>query len=78
MSETMIERVANAVFGTLWPTQKWEGREDVCRAVCAAVAHSAIEAMKNPTYEMRKVCSFTIAEVEYPAMIDAALKEPTK
>lgn len=38
-------------------------------------ARAAIEAMRVPTLAMRKVCRFEVAEVDYPAMIDAALSE---
>jgi len=58
---TMIERVRLA----------WRAAE----AAGADPARAAIAAMREPTNAMRKVCSFETAEIEYPAMIDAALAE---
>lgn len=75
-----MERVARALdierFDDLPPGHgPGECQEcDYMRNEARRQARAAITAMREPTTEMRKVCSFETAEVEYPAMIDAALK----
>ena len=66
MSNEMIERVAKEI-------QKIYPLSSVGLSLTAAKI--AIEAMREPTAEMRKVCRFEFAEVDYPAMINAALKD---
>jgi hypothetical protein len=69
MSENeMVLRVEDAIRRAL------DARSGVI--MLGEVARAAIAAMREPTDEMRKVCSFETAEVEWPAMIDAALKSP--
>lgn len=77
---TKVEQVAEALLnihrkrngwlpaslGELLPEHRAEWLEE---------ARAAIEAMRVPTLAMRKVCRFEVAEVDYPAMIDAALSE---
>lgn len=88
-ADTMISRVARAICQEVghqpyenlieqatylerksrsdWPIiDKQEARQ---------VARAAIEAMREPTLAMRKVSSFKGAEIDWPAMIDAALAE---
>ena len=80
MSNEMIERVARVLvkvnfndpdkavdFGMTGFNFMWQ--------LYIKDAKAAIEAMREPTEEMRKVCRFEFAEVDYPAMIDAALKD---
>lgn len=81
MSE-MIERVAAALWAKHHPDLPFEMvmRLPNHTAFQFAVAHRAdvrfvIEQMRVPTLEMRKVCRFEFAEVDWPAMIDAALKD---
>lgn len=73
MSEiTMIERVARAILAKVpigYGMRKDEARE---------YARAAIEAMREPTLAMRKVCDFECAEVTWPKLIDAALSEGDK
>lgn len=83
MSE-MIERVAKAIYGgrkqyygAHFPEPlPWEDAGEPIRKIFRALARAAIEAMREPTFEMRRVSSFTAAEIDWPAMIDAALALP--
>jgi hypothetical protein len=80
----MVERVAKAIADRHYRRKPWFGAcskdERVAWLVneywCQFIndARYAIAAMREPTLEMRKVSSFEVCEVEYPAMIDAALK----
>lgn len=84
---TMVEKVARSIyekalaqrpltpFGmeTDWPA--WAELSDKDRNYALGEARAAINAMMEPTYAMRKVCDFETAEITYPAMIQAALKE---
>lgn len=81
MSE-MVERVARAMAhesDKRWigydQTEWWEHLNEFARERWRAYARAALAAMRSPTLAMRKVCSFETAEVEYPAMIDAALSQ---
>lgn len=78
----MIERVARAIMPDAWhETVRADGSKyftlvcwDEEQAKARRYARAAIWAMREPTLEMRKACSFETAEVEYPAMVDAALR----
>lgn len=85
---TMIERVANSIFDSIWPTQTWEMDESVCWAVATAASRSAVEAMREPTDGMigaaTKDTEYGALRYEVPneeisriftAMINAALEE---
>lgn len=82
----MIEKVARAIDKAGMEDAKRLGFENagMCfdevgseenRQLCLALAKAAIEAMREPSEGMRKACTFEIAELTYPNMIDAALKE---
>ncbi len=79
MSETMVERVARALFersiyhGYNDETKRSEWLRN--RSILMASARAAIEAMRTPNLAMRKACSFRAAEEDWPRMIDAALTE---
>lgn len=45
------------------------------KQVMLRVALTVLESMRAPTIEMRKVSTFSMAEIEYRAMIDAAILE---
>ena len=93
MAETMIERVARAVWedqgwhhytdiedASTRVNHKWEDLPEDEKAIAHCEARAAIEAMREPTQEMRGAVvkaeeppgGFTRG---YQAMIDAALKE---
>jgi hypothetical protein len=87
MSE-MVERVAAAMVEAMkefrvsapQATNYYVSVDDGLRHVTLdadvdmlALARAAIEAMREPTLEMRKACSFSEAERTWPTMIDAAL-----
>lgn len=63
---SMRERMATAA-ATAWANFKHETPD-----LWLAVADAVLAEMERPSIEMRKVCSFETAEVEYPAMIRAA------
>lgn len=87
IAESMVERLAREMAekeGWLWADDKqmldcggaglqYTSRE---RDTWRYRAKTAISAMRNPTYAMRKVSTFEAAEIEWPKMIDAALQEP--
>lgn len=90
MSENeMVERVAKAIATAGWRAPLDPVSEEWARGIDAyditnnsgrfmfdLMARAAIEAMREPTLAMRKVSSFRAAEVDWPAMIDAALSDP--
>lgn len=81
MSESMIERVARAIFSDRYPDEDW--KEYQKRDYCGH-ARAAIEAMREPTDAMvdsghSRPNDFqhgqtTVVEI-YEAMIDAVLSE---
>lgn len=81
MSE-MIEKVARAICaaGHFDPDSLLEGQLGYAGTgdrkfwtVFEPQARAAIEAMREPTLAMRKVCTFSQAEIVWPTMINAAL-----
>jgi hypothetical protein len=75
MASEMVERVKQAIKARR-AIAEWPHLSDSeIDQICEAQAKAAIEAMREPTNAMRKVCSFETAEIEYPAMIDEALAE---
>jgi len=42
----------------------------------APMVRTVLEAIRDPALDMRKVCTFEAAEIEWPKMIDAALAQP--
>ena len=64
----MIERVAKAIRDTNANTVGLTFND-----LSEAMARSAIEAMREPGIEIRKLTTFEFAEVEWPKLIDAAL-----
>lgn len=65
----MVEKVARAIYSAMDVT------DGLDTAAAERYARAAIEAMREPNIAMRRVCDFRTAEVEWPAMIDAALNE---
>lgn len=68
---TMLERIAEAISVGLGQHGKFTGKHLVA-------ARNALEAMKEPTEEMKKDCGtprMKICIEEYTSMIEAALKE---
>lgn len=90
MSETMIERVARAIYDTTGVegvTLPWEKARKGARDLHIEWARAAIEAMRSPDDTMTDAIEEQLSlwmndegvgvDV-YLAAIDAALKEPTK
>ena len=80
MSE-MIERVARAMKPPMAKLvdrliEMGADRDEAVKLLPLAEARAAIEAMREPTLEMRQVSKFEAAEVDWPDMIDAALSIP--
>lgn len=79
MSE-MIERVARAICANDPENYEWEWLTEGGKAHFFESARAAIEAMRDPTDEMRRVGRDKFAEEEggpmsvYATMIDAAIK----
>lgn len=71
----MIERVACALHEKRFAYLHWADLPEDERQQSRDLARAAIEAMREPTLAMRKVCTFEEAEQIYPAMIDAALTD---
>lgn len=80
----MIERVARALDPDLWRVM--DGGSHLPSSKCLSLLHArtAIEAMREPTAEMKAavreaggVQALAYANAAWPTMIDAALKEPT-
>ena len=77
----MVERVARALATKHYADRFDKPAEDdhvqmnvdAGWGIFAEDARLAIEAMREPTFAMRKECSFSVAEIDWPAMIDAAL-----
>ena len=74
MSSEMIERIARAIARA----EKWDDISDKTLSVYLPLARAAIEAMREPGLEIRKITTFEFAEVEWPKLIDAALSSPAE
>lgn len=70
--ESMIERLTQVVL-----TEARENGADspVDYGDAEQIVKAVLRSMKTPSLAMRKVSSFEVAEIDYPAMIDAALNE---
>jgi hypothetical protein len=89
MSKSMVERVALAIYTTerlLPPDHGWSGADEPTKLSCRRKAHSAIEAMREPTgMVVRKGYSLydpggTLQPSPlrvWQAMIDEALTDPS-
>jgi hypothetical protein len=79
MTDSMLERVARAIYPKFAWAYKWdgntpyEGLNEHAKKVLLETARAVLETMKVPTLAMREACTFEFAEVDWPAMIDAAI-----
>lgn len=81
---SMIERVARAICANDPNDYEWDWLTEGGKAQYFASAEAAIEAMREPTADMRSavreaggVQALAYANAAWPTMIDAALKEAT-
>lgn len=80
---TKVEEVARALSasdGANWDAKTDSETANGCtpdeqRDYWREKARAAIEAMREPSIAMRHVATFQAAEIDWPAMIDAALSE---
>ncbi len=78
-----VEEVARALCasdGENWDARTYNETSHGCdpeeqRDYWREKARVAIEAMREPSIAMRHVATFQAAEIDWPAMIDAALSE---
>lgn len=73
---SMIEKVARAISSKMFAGEQdaWMHHDEHALSVVHEAAVAAIEAMREPTLEMRKVSTFEACERDWPAMINEALK----
>ena len=72
-----VEEVARAIYearnGPRCNPWSWQPKSH--QEPYLADAKAAIKAMREPSIAMRHVATFQAAEIDWPAMIDAALSE---
>lgn len=83
MAETeMVERVAWRIAQIVRPDAKrgsdLSGVDIDGEINLYEIARAAIEALREPTFAMRKKCTFEQVERDWPALLDAALSPPSK
>ena len=81
-TETMVERVARAIYAKADPSGKWEARSEMGKGHYIAMARAAIAAMREPTEGMVHAMTALAptwddetSRRKWSAAIDAALKE---
>lgn len=78
-----VEEVARAIWAERQKTvveaglhlKEWDDETPLFRGDVRREARAAIKAMREPSIAMRSVSTFQAAEIDWPAMIDAALSE---
>lgn len=89
MTQSMIERVARAIWADYWDSDAvpWEEMDEAARQTALSMACAAIEAMREPSFEMMAAMYEAMLEDKwdgtqapmcgagFDAAIDAALNE---